>query len=55
MGTGIYGTTAFTATFTSGVTETVYAFDIEGAEYIAANTAALYGWGQIATIGEVQQ
>lgn len=52
---GINGGTIYTATFASGATMQAEAFDMEGAEYIAANTSALYGWGTITTITEGEQ
>jgi hypothetical protein len=48
--TGLYGTTAFAVAYGNGRTDTVWALDLDGAEYIAANTSALYGWGGIVTL-----
>ena len=48
----IYGATIYKATFERNSGCNVHAFDLDGANYIAANTSALYGWGAVTSIEE---
>lgn len=54
-GADMYGTNTYQVTFTTGLSMQVAAFDVEGARYIAGNSASLYvaDWGQIDTVTEV--
>lgn len=45
-----YGGTEYVVTYESGRTISAWAFDEEGAEFIAANTSAQFGWGKIASM-----